>query len=551
MSENTLAHPNMTNYEEEYANFRWDVPADFNFGRHVVDRWAEAEPDKTALVWVNPDGSADEIVTFKQMSERSDKVVHMLHKLGLKKGDRAFMMVHRTPDWHYLMVGMIKAGVIPMPGTNLLTPHDIEYRVNKAEAVAAFVSVDHAAKIDEAQTLCPTLTVKVSLDGEAGEGWHSYSNEFATAPDAKPELPQTTADESMLIYFTSGTTSFPKMVLHTHASYGFGHIVTAKYWQDQKPTDLHWTMSDTGWAKAAWGKIFGQWHVGSAVFMHDARSRFDADMSLRFMEKYGITTFCAPPTAYRMMILSDLSQYNLSSIRHSLSAGEPVNPEVIERWKDATGTTIYDGYGQTETVNIIANFPCTDVRYGSMGKPVPGFDVDIVDEDGNRLPPNEEGHIAVRVEPVRPVGLMKEYWRDDAATADAFRNGWYFTGDKATRDADGYFWFVGRADDVIKASGYRIGPFEVESSLQKHPAVAESAVVGSPDEVRGTVVKAFIVLAPGFEASDELAKDIQNFVKQDTAPYKYPRKIQFMQELPKTVSGKIRRVELREMDNEA
>ena len=547
MSDSKNVTPNMTDYQAEYENFKWDMPADFNFGTHIVDKIAVEEPDRNALVWVSTDASSDEFVTFKQMSERSNKVAHMLLKHGLQKGDRVLLIVHRTPDWHYLMVGMFKAGIIPMPGTNLLTPHDIEYRMNRAEAKAVIVSVEHAAKFDEVEEKCQSMSMKMVLEGEH-DGWISYSNEFSDAPVTKPELPETKADEPMLIYFTSGTTSYPKMVLHSHGSYGYGHIVTAKYWQDLHAGDLHWTMSDTGWAKAAWGKMFGQWHQRAAVFMRDARGKFNPQLTLELIQKYGIGTFCAPPTVYRMLILEDLTKYDLSSIRHSLSAGEPLNPEVIEQWKAATDTVIHDGFGQTETVNIIANYKCNPIKFGSMGKAVPGFTIEIVDEEGNVLPPDTEGQIAILLKPERPVGLMLEYWRDDEANSRAFQGKWYFTGDKATKDEDGYFWFVGRADDVIKASGYRIGPFEVESALQEHPAVAESAVVGSPDEIRGVIVKAFIILKPGIDGNDALIKEIQNFVKKRTAPYKYPREIEFVKELPKTLSGKIKRNELRQRE---
>ena len=340
------------------------------------------------------------------------------------------------------------------------------------------------------------------------------------------------------------------MVPHTQASYGIGHIITAKFWQDLKPTDLHWTLSDTGWAKAAWGKIFGQWQIGCAVMVHDADGMFDAATHLRLIESCGVTTFCAPPTVYRMLVLEDLSAYDLTSVRHSLAAGEPLNPEIIRVWKEYTGTTIYDGFGQTETVNLIANFPCMPIKYGSMGKPTPGFNIEVVSDDGNPLPQGEEGNIAVRIKPNPPVGLLGAYWKNPEATEESFRGDWYFTGDKAYKDEDGYFWFVGRADDVINASSYRIGPFEVESALQSHPAVAESAVVGSPDPLRGTIVKAFVILAPGYQPSDELVQKLQDHVKEETAPYKYPREIEFLQELPKTVSGKIRRVELRQLEEQ-
>ena len=366
----------------------------------------------------------------------------------------------------------------------------------------------------------------------------------AAAPTAPP-VHDTAADDPMLIYFTSGTESHPKMVLHTHASYGIGHDVTARFWQDLRPDDLHWTVSDTGWGKAAWGKLFGQWRVGAAVLMWNVVGKPDLDRMLRIIAEQGVTTFCVPPTLYRAFAQMDLTGYDFSGLRHCTSAGEPLNPEVIKVWQEATGTVIHDGYGQTETVNVVANLPGIPVRAGSMGLAVPGFDVAIIDESGDVLPDGTEGDLAVRVEPTRPVGLFKEYWRDPQRNAEAHRDGWYVTGDRGIRDADGYFWFVGRADDVILSSAYRIGPFEVESALLEHPAVAEAAVVGVPDEIRGQIVKAFVVLAEGFEPGEDLVRELQEHVKATTAPYKYPRRIEFTAELPKTVSGKIRRVELR------
>jgi acetyl-CoA synthetase len=361
----------------------------------------------------------------------------------------------------------------------------------------------------------------------------------------------TAAEDPMLVYFTSGTTGYPKMVLHTQASYGIGHELTARFWQDLHETDLHWTFSDTGWAKAAWGKMFGQWRMGAAVFLWDVRGKPDFGRMLGLLGEHRVTTFCAPPTVFRAAVLLDLRSFDWSSLRHVVSAGEPLNPDVIEVWREATGLPIYDGYGQTETVNIVANYRCLPIREGSMGKPVPGVDVRVVDDDGHPLGPGETGNIAVRWRPERPVGLFTEYWRDPEATAASFRGDWYFTGDLASEDEDGYLWFVGRADDVITSSAYRIGPFEVESAIVEHRAVAEAAVVGKPDPLRGQIVKAFVALKPGFEPSDELARDIQEHVKRATAPYKYPREIEFVSELPKTVSGKIRRVELRERERQS
>lgn len=337
------------------------------------------------------------------------------------------------------------------------------------------------------------------------------------------------------------------MVLHD-GGYAIGHQITARFWQDLKKDDIHWTLSDTGWGKAVWGKLFGQWFIGTTVVMYNAADAFDPKIHLDIIQNFKITTFCAPPTAYRMMILQDLSKYNFDNLRHSVSAGEPLNPSVYERWLEYTGNKIYDGYGQTETVNIIATTKDMEVKPGSMGKPAFGFEVDILDDDGNPLGIGEIGHIALKVKPNRPIGFFKGYYKDEEATKNSIHGDWYFTGDKAHKDKDGYFWFVGRADDVIKTSGYRVGPFEVESALQSHPAVAENAVIGVPDELRGTIIKAFVVLAPGFEPSDTLVSELQEHVKKETAPYKYPRKIEFVKSLPKTVSGKIRRTELREME---
>jgi acyl-coenzyme A synthetase/AMP-(fatty) acid ligase len=338
------------------------------------------------------------------------------------------------------------------------------------------------------------------------------------------------------------------MVLHTQASYGMAHVTTAKLWHDLKSTDLQWTITDTGWAKTAYGKLFGQWIQGAAILQQNTTARFDPALTLEIISRFGVTSFCAPPTVYRMMVLLDLTKYDLESLRHCTGAGEPLNPEVMKEWEEGTGMTIYDGYGQTETVLLVANYRAIPVKPGSMGKPTPGAEIAIVDEDGEVLPPGQEGQIAVKVKPNRPVGLFREYWKAPDAMASSFQGDWYLTGDKASMDEDGYFWFIGRADDVIISAGYRIGPFEVESALIEHPAVAESAVVASPDPVRGDVVKAFVVLAPGYVESDELVMSLQDLVKNSTAPYKYPRKVEFVIDLPKTISGKIRRIELRERE---
>jgi acyl-coenzyme A synthetase/AMP-(fatty) acid ligase len=405
--------------------------------------------------------------------------------------------------------------------------------------------IENVFKIDEIKGRCKSLKYLIAVGGQRGNDWLSYEAELANASDSITVVQRTKSDDPMLLYFTSGTVANPKMVIHTQASFGMAHLITAKFWQDLKPTDLHWTISDMGWAKAAWGKIFGQWTIGAAVFLHNASNKFDPRLTLRLIERYGVTTFCAAPTGYRVMVLEDLKRYKLNKLRHCTAAGEPLNPEVISQWEKGTGLKIYDGYGQTETVNVVANYRCMPIKPGSMGKPTPGFDIGVVDDNGRELPPRQEGHIALKVKPHRPVGLFKEYWKEPAMMDEVFKEDWYYTGDRAYKDDDGYFWFVGRADDVIISSGYRIGPFEVESALIEHPAVAEAAVVASPDDLRGEVVKAFVILAPGYQESEELKKELQEHVKRITAPYKYPRKIDFVNELPKTISGKIKRGELK------
>ncbi len=540
---------NMTDYEETRRNFRLVVPENFNYTRDVVGAWAKREPDKLALVAVDPTGENRRQFSFADMWRASNRVANALSGLGIGSGERAFVMLPRIPEWYEVLLGMFRHGTVPMPATILCTPRDIEYRVTRSEATVAVTDAEGATKVEEVLDRCPTLKHLIVIDERLpSASWMTYRGILEHASEAEPDGRPTSKDDPLLIYFTSGTVAYPKMVLHTHASCGAGHEITARFWQDLTPADLHWTISDTGWAKAAWGKLFGQWKMGAAIFLWDQRGKFDPELGLRVLERSGVTTFCAPPTLFRSFVLLDLPRFDLSRVRHSVSAGEPLNPEVIKVWKEATGTTIHDGYGQTETVNIVANYPCVPIKPGSMGKPTPTFDVDIVDDDGNRLGVGEEGHIAVRTDPERPIGLMKEYWKDEEATASVFRDGWYYTGDRGARDEDGYLWFVGRADDVIISASYRIGPFEVESALVEHVAVAESAVVAKPDPERSSIVKAFVVLTVGHQPSDELVKELQDHVKKVTAPYKYPREIEFVSELPKTISGKIRRVELRERE---
>ena len=471
--------PNMTDYEAERREFRLDVPEHFNFGFDVIDKWAE-DRTKLALISVAPDGESAQKHTFWDLKVQSNKFANLLAGLGVDRGERAFFMGPRVPEWYVAVLGMIKAGVIPMPATTLLTPHDIEYRVTLADATVAIVDLENAHKVEEVVADCPTLERIILLDGSR-RGWTSWQDEMDGLSASYEPAEPTRSDDDMIIYFTSGTVGPPKMVLHTQASYAIAHVITARFWHDLKPTDVHWAISDTGWAKTAYGKLFGQWTEGAAVLQHNAQGRFDPDLTLRILTRYGVSAFCAPPTVYRMMVLGDLSKYDLSSLLHCTGAGEPLNPEVIKQWEDGTGHTIYDGYGQTETVLLVGNYRCMPVKPGSMGLPTPGFDVAVIDDDGAELGPNEEGQIAVRVSPERPVGLMKEYWRDKDAMDSCMFGDWYLTGDKAYVDEDGYYWFVGRADDLIISAGYRIGPFEVESALIEHPAVAESAVVASPD----------------------------------------------------------------------
>jgi acyl-coenzyme A synthetase/AMP-(fatty) acid ligase len=532
---------NMTDYEKTYAEFTWNVPDQYNFARDVIDRWAEKDPQKRAMLWVDDDGNETER-TFADISRASRRLCNVLADLGVSRGDVVALMLGRQIAWWEIFTACLRMGAIIAPGTTQLTSKDLKYRINTAEAVCFITDEANAAKLEEIEGECPSLKAKIVVGSERS-GWVDYaaavsaaSEDFATADTGK--------DEEAVVYFTSGTVGYPKMALHTHSSYPIGHQATGRFWLDLTPDDLHWNVSDTGWAKAAWSSYFGPWSCGASIFVHQT-DRFDAVKTLELLSQYPITVMCGAPTIYRMLVLQELDRYRFPHLRHCVGAGEPLNPEIIEVWKKATGCTIRDGYGQTETVLLCGSFPCIEPRFGSMGKPTPGFDLQVIDEEGKISPAGKEGDIAVRVDPVRPVGLFAGYWKDPERTAATIRDGWYLTGDRAFRDEDGYFWFVGRADDVILTSGYRIGPFEVESALIEHPAVAESAVVSSPDETRGEVVKAFVVLAPGNTPEDALAKELQEHVKKVTAPYKYPRKIDFVDALPKTVSGKIRRVELR------
>lgn len=530
----------MSDYEATCASFRWNRPERFNFTGDVIDRWADSEPDRLALVCV--DGGGNELrFSYADMAQASRRLCNVLVGAGVDRGDPVIVVLGRVPEWWQVVTAALRMGAVISPGTTQLSAKDLEYRINALRAACIVTDATGAAKVDEVFAQSPSLKVRIVVGGPR-EGWLDYGAAAAAASE-KYETAPTAADEDALCYFTSGTTGHPKMCMHAH-SYGLGHVTTGRFWLDLRPGDLHWNISDTGWAKAAWSSYFGPWNCGAAVFVHRTAA-FDAKQTLRLLQRYPVTTMCGAPTVYRMLVLEDLAAYRFPSLRHCVSAGEPLNPEVIEKSKQGTGITIRDGYGQTETVLLCGSFPCIELRYGSMGRPAPGIDLRVIDDEGRELPPGTEGNIAVRARPEAPQGFFKGYRDAPEMTSGTFKGEWYLTGDRACMDQDGYFWFVGRADDLILSAGYRIGPFEVESALIEHPAVAESAVVSSPDGIRGEVVKAFVVLAPGYEGSEELKTELQEYVKKVTAPYKYPRRLEFLDSLPKTVSGKIRRIELR------
>ena len=542
---------NMTNYEETYSKFSIAVPEYYNFAYDVVDAWGKKDRNKLAMIWTNQEGE-EKYFTFRQFTNLSNQVANMMFKQNINKGDRVMILLPRVPEWWTFALAAIKVGAVFCPSPVILTPHDLEYRINRGKFKMIVTDQENLWKIQEIEQNCPNLKIKFLIDGDC-DGWINYQKELVYPAKASTKLNpfvqkiRTKSSDPMLIFFTSGTSANPKMVLHTH-SYPLGHIVTGKFWYDLTETDLHFTVADTGWGKSSWGKFYGPWVMGACVFVYDYRGKFNATELLPLIEKYEVTTFCAPPTIYRMLILADLSTFDFSELRHCVSAGETLNPEVNRVWEAGTGLKIHEAYGQTETVVAIATFPCLEHRPGSIGKPSPGWKIELHDENGNQVPVGEEGKIAISTKDPSPVGLFKEYLDDPEATADTFVGDWYYSGDKARMDKDGYFWFMGRDDDIIKSSGYRISPAEVESALIEHPAVKESAVVGSPDPIRGVIVKAFIILKDGWEPSTELIKELQTHAKRRTAPYKYPRAIEFVTELPKTISGKVRRVELRDRE---
>lgn len=532
--------------------FSLNAPDDFNFAYDVVDEMARLEPNKTAMTWCNEKGE-EHVFTFADIKKYSDKTANFLKSKGIKKGDMVMLILKRHFEFWFSIIALHKLGAVAIPGTCLLTTKDLVYRFNAAGLKGIICTGDGEVSdfVDEAQAESPTLKLKVLVHGHK-DGWESFTD-CVNAADEHFERPtgdeKTKLTDPMLVYFTSGTSGLPKMVCHNFA-YPLAHIVTAKHWHNVDPEGLHLTVAETGWGKAVWGKLYGQWLMEAAVFVYDFDKFNPADL-LEKIQKYRITTFCAPPTIYRFFIKEGIDGYDLSSLKYATIAGEALNPEVFNKFYQYTGLKLMEAFGQTESTVLIGNFIGMEPKPGSMGKPSPLYDVDLLDEDGNPVATGEVGEIVVNTKNGAPHGLFMGYYRDEKRTAEAWHAGYYHTGDTAWRDEDGYFWYVGRTDDVIKSSGYRIGPFEIESVLMTHPAVLECAITGAPDPIRGQVVKATIVLTKKYKPSDELAKEIKDFVKHQTAPYKYPRIVEFVDELPKTISGKIRRVEIRNRSNNA
>ena len=563
MLERFLDKVDFESYDDFMQNFHIkDLPG-FNFAYDVVDEWARIEPDRKALLWTNEAGDVKQF-TFADIKRESDKTAAYFQQLGIGRGDMVMLIMKRRYQFWFAITALHKLGAVAIPATHLLTDEDIVYRC-QAASIRAIVAVGDDVVLDHIQKAapdCPSVKNYISIGPKVPEGWCDFNAGIESAPPfVRPEVVNEPGDIS-LMYFTSGTSGEPKMVAHDFR-YPLGHIITAKYWHNLDENSLHFTLADTGWGKAVWGKYYGQWIVGANVFVYDFEKFHPVDV-LEMIHKFHITSFCAPPTVYRFLIREDVKKYDISSLKYCTNAGEALNPNVFERWYELTGIKLHEAFGQTETTATVGTYPWIEPRPGSMGKPNPGYDIDLITADGQVAEDGQQGEIIIRTHGRRPEGLFLGYYRDPELTHKNFHDGIYHTGDIAWRDEDGYYWFVGRKDDVIKSSGYRIGPFEVENALMKHEAVVECAVTGVPDEVRGMAVKATVVLSkefadtPGIEYDVEyrgkevpaLVKDIQDFVKRTTAPYKYPRVIQFVHELPKTISGKIRRVEIRQKDGE-
>lgn len=551
MIERFVNRTDFDSYDDFARNFALKVPENFNFAYDVVDAWAETEPDREALLWTNPAGD-ERRFTFGRLKELSDRTAAYFQALGVGRGTRVMLMLKRHYEFWLAMMALHKLGAVAIPATHLLTAEDIEYRCHKADIRVIFTAGDATitSHVNEALPHCPSVEWVISTGPVVPEGWLNFQVGLAKAPEFHRPASVNSNSDVMLIYFTSGTSGEPKMVAHDF-TYPLGHIVTAAFWHNLKPGDIHLTLADTGWGKAVWGKLYGQWICGADVFVYDFDKFVPADL-LAIISRYHIKSFCAPPTVFRFLIREDVKAYDLSALERCSIAGEALNPSVFEKWKELTGISLREGFGQTETTLTVGTFPWIEPKPGSMGLPNPLYGIDIVDEEGNPVADGVNGEIVIHAKDVatKPAGLFREYLDDPELTANAWHDGLYHTGDIAWRDKDGYLWFVSRKDDVIKSSGYRIGPFEVESACLTHPAVVECAITAVPDDVRGQVVKATIVLAKDYVrlAGEDLIKDIQNHVKRITAPYKYPRIVEFVKELPKTISGKIRRVAIRTAD---
>ena len=548
-----LSRIDYESYEDLYKNFKISIPENFNFAYDVVDEYAKTEPKREALVWCD-DNDESHIFTFKDLSLASQRTANFLAEQGIQKGDRVMLILRRRYEFWFFLLALHRIGAIAIPATNMLAAEDLEYRFKAAE-VKMVVTYDEPAlqkEVDKAKSKCPSVEKLVTVGQTARQNWISFYDDYEIFP-AKFERPEGDAathnDDIMIVYFTSGTSSNPKMVAHTF-TYPLGHIVTAKYWQHVVDGGRHLTVAETGWAKALWGKIYGQWIAGSAVFTYDMKV-FIPGKLLEKMAEYKVTTFCAPPTVYRYILQHGIGKYDLSSLKHCTTAGEALNVDIYNKFYEQTGLRMQEGYGQTELTLTTGNFGFSEPHPGSMGKPSPGYRMEIVNADGEPCADDEVGELIIKIDQGKPFGMFGGYYRDDERTEKVFEGGVYHTGDTATRDKDGYYWFVGRNDDLIKSSGYRISPFEVEEVIHKHPAVLEVAVTGVEDKDRGQAVKATIVLQKGYEASKELAKEIQLFTKKVAASYKSPRIIDFVTELPKTISGKIRRATIRDKDAEA
>ena len=541
-----LKQTTFTSQEDFNKNFELIVPENFNFGYDIIDEWASKAPEKLAMLWTNDLGEVRRY-TFSDLKKYTDKTASYFQTLGIKKGDVVMLILKRRAEFWFSTIALTKLGATVVPATHLLTKKDIIYRCNAADikmivCAGEPIITEH---IKEARQECTTLQYVVSVGPEIPNDFEDFQKGMEGAPNfVRPKFPNTNND-TMLLYFTSGTSGEPKMVAHNF-TYPLGHICTALLWHNLTPDSLHLTIADTGWAKAAWGKIYGQWVVGASIFVYD-HEKFTPSDFLQMMQTYRITSLCAPPTIFRYLIHENLTKYDLSALKYCTIAGEALNPAVYDTFKQLTGLKLMEGFGQTETTLLLGNMPWMKPKPGSMGLPIPQYDIDLVDYNGRSVEAGEQGQIVIRINEKMPIGLFKGYYKDENRTQEAMRDGLYYTGDIAWKDEDGYYWFVGRADDVIKSSGYRIGPFEVESALMTHPAVIECAITGVPDEMRGQVVKATIILAEDYKekAGPELVKELQNHVKRVTAPYKYPRVIEFVEDLPKTISGKIRRNEIR------